>query len=261
MEKTKRKRLPTEPDHEYIASELERLLSKDATDGQREILSDILLQLTNSSGVTIWTPGVVAAFYLVASQRRAELDTRAELLETLKLIEQGVGVEDYRMDDSLWGWKARRRALELVNSPEVSRMARRALQKALAWSQLQAIGNSRTGRGHYEEGRKAVMAKKQSKQAPAYGSFNSYQLTDEQIKRALQAFQWELMEDSIEDNLAGILLALLRSFTYTTDPTQRENMLLAGEEALMPYIGAVSDAITRLSIKAHKALIMEGGAH
>ncbi len=61
--------------------------------------------------------------------------------------------------------------------------------------------------------------------APSYGSYNSYQLTDEQIKRALQAFEWELMEDSKEDNLAGILLAVLRSFTYTTDAHRHRDSL------------------------------------
>ncbi len=101
------------------------------------------------------------------------------------------------------------------------------------------------------------MAKKPT--TPAYGSYNSYQLTDEQIKRALQAFEWELMEDSKEDNLAGILLAVLHSFTYTTDAHRRESMLIAAEVALMPAIGAVSDAVNELSIKAHQALIMEGG--
>jgi len=101
------------------------------------------------------------------------------------------------------------------------------------------------------------MAKKQT--APAYGSYNSYQLTDEQIKRALQAFEFELMEDSKEDNLAGILLAVLRSFTYTTDAHRRESMLIAAEVALMPAIGVVSEAIDQLSIRAHQEIIREGG--
>ncbi len=101
------------------------------------------------------------------------------------------------------------------------------------------------------------MAKKPT--TPAYGSYNSYQLTDEQVKRALQAFEWELMEDSKEDNLAGILLAVLNSFAYTTDDTKRESMLIAAEAALMPSIGAVSDAVRQLSIKAHQEIIREGG--
>ncbi len=101
------------------------------------------------------------------------------------------------------------------------------------------------------------MAKKQT--APSYGSYGSYQLTDEQIKRALQAFEWELLEDTREDNLAGILLAVLRSFTYTTDARRRESMLIAAEAALAPCIGAVSDAIEQLSVRAHQEIIREGG--
>ncbi len=93
----------------------------------------------------------------------------------------------------------------------------------------------------------------------AYGSYNSYQLSDEQIKRALQAFEWELMEDSKEDNLAGILLAVLRSFTYTTDAHRRESMLIAAETAVLPFIGVVSEAIDQLSIRAHQEIIKEGG--
>jgi hypothetical protein len=75
----------------------------------------------------------------------------------------------------------------------------------------------------------------------------------------LQAFEWELLEDTREDNLAGILLAVLRSFTYTTDDHRRESMLIAAEVALMPAIGVVSEAIDQLSIKAHQAIIREGG--
>jgi len=99
------------------------------------------------------------------------------------------------------------------------------------------------------------MAKKQT--APAYGSYNSYQLTDEQVGRALKSLEWELLEDS-GDNLAGILLALLRSFTYTQDDTRRESMLIAAEAALAPCLGAVSDAIEQLSIRAHQEIIREG---
>ncbi len=36
-------------------------------------------------------------------------------------------------------------------------------------------------------------------------------------------------------------------------------MLISAEEALMPYMGVVSEAIDRLSIKAHQAIIREGG--
>ncbi len=100
------------------------------------------------------------------------------------------------------------------------------------------------------------MAKKPT--TPAYGSYNSYQLSDEQIKRALQAFEFEFLEN-IDDELAGILLAVLRSFTYTTDAHRRESMLIAAEAALMPFIGAVYKTMDQLSVKTHQALIREGG--
>jgi hypothetical protein len=95
--------------------------------------------------------------------------------------------------------------------------------------------------------------------APAYGSYNSYQLTDEQVKRALQAFEFVLLEGSDKDTLAGNLLVILRSFAYCQDDAKREAMLISAEEALMPYIGVVSEAIDRLSIRAHQAIIREGG--
>lgn len=94
---------------------------------------------------------------------------------------------------------------------------------------------------------------------PSYGSYGSYQLTDEQIKRALLGFSSELLEDSDTDTLASNLLCVPRCFTYTTDNSTRENMLLAAEESLMPYIGGVHKAITRLTIKAHKQLVKVGG--
>jgi hypothetical protein len=100
------------------------------------------------------------------------------------------------------------------------------------------------------------MAKKQT--APAYSSYNSHQLTDKQVRRAVKSLECELLEDS-GDNLAGILLALLRSFTYTQDDTRRESMLIAAEAALAPCLGVVSDAIEQLSIRARHSLIREGG--
>jgi hypothetical protein len=98
------------------------------------------------------------------------------------------------------------------------------------------------------------------KQPAPYGHYDSYKLNGKQVMRAVQMFESDFLEDSGNDEKTSILLALLRSFTYTTDNTERETMLLAAESALMPYIGAVSDAITELSIKGHQALIRNGGA-
>jgi hypothetical protein len=104
-------------------------------------------------------------------------------------------------------------------------------------------------------------AARRQRPVPEYGSFNSYPLNQEQIKRALRPFEFDLLEDSGTDEKAGCLLALLRSFTYTTDSAQRENMLVAAEVALMPYVGATSDALRRLSIQAHKSLTGGRGPH
>jgi hypothetical protein len=90
-------------------------------------------------------------------------------------------------------------------------------------------------------------------------SYDSYKLTDEQIKRAVLTFEFDLLSDDSADTKAGAFLALLRSFTYTTDDTERENMLLAAESILMPLTKACENAMTRLAIKSHQAIIREGG--
>jgi hypothetical protein len=105
------------------------------------------------------------------------------------------------------------------------------------------------------------MAKKQTAQPHNYTGYNSYPLTEAQIKRALAVFDFDLLEDSGTDEKAGNLLAVLRSFAYTTDNTEREEMLRAAEEALIPFIGVVSDAVTELSIRAHQQLLKVGGSH
>src|ERR1051325_4779806 len=85
-------------------------------------------------------------------------------------------------------------------------------------------------------------------QPPAYGSLNSFPLTDEQIKRLLAPFGLDLLADETNE-LAANLLVLLRSFTYTEDYMQREYMLNAAEEALAPSIVAVQDLLTKLAIE------------
>lgn len=95
--------------------------------------------------------------------------------------------------------------------------------------------------------------------APDYGSFNSYQLTDEQVREVAQEFADDLMQDSDTDRKASAFFTLLRSFTYATDSTVRQNMLVAAEEVLMPHIGACHDALDAITIKAHQAIIKKGG--
>jgi hypothetical protein len=101
--------------------------------------------------------------------------------------------------------------------------------------------------------------KKKSPQPTVTLGNDSYKLTDEQIKRAVQTFEFDFLSDSSADTKAGVFLALLRSFTYTTDDTERENMLLAAESVLMPLTKACEKAINRLAIKTHQAIIREAG--
>jgi hypothetical protein len=104
------------------------------------------------------------------------------------------------------------------------------------------------------------MAKKQqTADAPRYGTWGSYQLTDEQVRQAIQVFDNDFFNDT-DDIKASMLLALLRSFTYAEDSV-RENMLVTAEETLMPFTSAAHDALDRLAIKAHKTLIKERGVH
>jgi hypothetical protein len=103
---------------------------------------------------------------------------------------------------------------------------------------------------------RAMSKKKET--TPAYGDHNSYPLTMEQVQAALGVFQWELMEETIDEK-AGALLAVLRCFTYTTDDSTRENMLVAAEAALLPFIGAVHKAVDALAIKTHRQLIRASG--
>jgi hypothetical protein len=91
-----------------------------------------------------------------------------------------------------------------------------------------------------------------------YGGYGSYQLTDEQVRQAIKAFEWDFLEDT-DDEKTGIFLALLRSFAFTDDNTRREEMLLAAESVMMPVTNACENALTQLAIKAHQTIIKEGG--
>jgi hypothetical protein len=93
---------------------------------------------------------------------------------------------------------------------------------------------------------------------PDYGSYDSYKLTDEQIRQAVRYFDDYFLQGDGDEG-AGVLCALLRSFTYTTDDSERETMLVAAESVLMPITQACEDALTKLAVKTHRALIQAGG--
>ena len=89
------------------------------------------------------------------------------------------------------------------------------------------------------------------------GSWNSYALTQQEAGRI-----GELLMDYFEpdDQPALALLALLHSFTYTRDHTQRENMLVAVEAACTPALGVAISAVTSAVRKRFLELVKEGGA-
>ena len=96
------------------------------------------------------------------------------------------------------------------------------------------------------------MAKK--KTTKDYGSYDSYPLTDEQIRQAVLTFQFDFLED-MTDEKVGMFLALLRSFTYTTDHTKREGMLTAAENTLAPFTRECETILDKLAIGAHQEII------
>jgi hypothetical protein len=98
------------------------------------------------------------------------------------------------------------------------------------------------------------MAKKQSTQAPEYGSYGSYKLTDDQLRNAIKVFGWDFLEEDTDDK-AAIFLAILRCFTFTISDTERETLLIAAESMMMPHTHACEKAIMRLSIEGHRAII------
>jgi predicted nucleic acid-binding protein len=107
MARTKQK--PEEAEATAVA--IEALLSSDGlTQGQFNLLTDILLELSNNTGVSVYSPGVVAAFYLTAVRRKGAAGQRNELAEALRLIESGETFNDYIGNDGVRRWKMRRRA-------------------------------------------------------------------------------------------------------------------------------------------------------
>lgn len=100
----------TRINHEPEAEQIFRLLSSEnTTEGQTEILEDALLELSNNTGVSIYTPEVVRAFYEAAARRIGAARMRSEMREVLALIAEGERFEDYQSNDFLQLWKARRR--------------------------------------------------------------------------------------------------------------------------------------------------------
>ncbi|MGA9997393.1 MAG: hypothetical protein WBP93_18385 [Pyrinomonadaceae bacterium] len=127
---TKGKRATREPNHRAIAEELERILSSEqVTDGQYELLTDIMLELSNTTQVSAWHPEVVKAFYLAASQRQGEMEYRDDLAEALKRIKAGDKFTAYRGGDHLHGYALRLRAIELSKDRRVSKALRAEMRQ------------------------------------------------------------------------------------------------------------------------------------
>ncbi len=127
MARTKQK--PEEA--EATAVVIEALLSSDGlTQGQFNLLTDILLELSNNTGVSVYSPGVAAAFYLAAARRWGAARQRNELAEALRLIEGGETFDDYTGNDGVRRWKIRRRARASRCERSVADMLHRALSSA-----------------------------------------------------------------------------------------------------------------------------------
>jgi hypothetical protein len=128
------KKQTREPNHKAIAEKIERLFSDDdaLNEEQYNILTDILLEMSNDTGVTVFHSEVVRAFYTAASQRQGELGYRDELKEVLSMIEAGDKFEGYEMGDHMHFYRLRLRARELSQEATVSQYRRRKLQSALS---------------------------------------------------------------------------------------------------------------------------------
>jgi hypothetical protein len=87
-------------------------------------------------------------------------------------------------------------------------------------------------------------------------SWGSYALTDEEAGRI-----GRLLSDHFEpdNDPALVLLALLKSFTYTRDHARRENMLGAVESALTPALIVAVSAVTEAVRERFLELTAEGG--
>ncbi len=78
-----------------------------------------------------------------------------------------------------------------------------------------------------------------------------YSLTPEQVRRIVEALPD--MDLNGSDNDIGTFLLLLRAFTYASSD-ERQDMLVAAEEVLLPYLGAIGRALDALIEGRRKAL-------
>lgn len=98
-------------EHVQIASEIERILSDDETsNGLYELLTDALLELSNSSQISAYDAEVAQTFYLAAHKHggRAQ-EYVSEIKEILALVAQGETFDDYKYSEHLDGWLSRNR--------------------------------------------------------------------------------------------------------------------------------------------------------
>lgn len=112
--KTQKKRAPAKrtqkiPDAVEVAARLEILLSGDAlTHEQREILTDALLELSNETQIAAYDAPLARYFYMAASKHRSRRAARErkEIVEILRLIEQGEQFDGYESSAGLDRWRA-----------------------------------------------------------------------------------------------------------------------------------------------------------
>lgn len=106
--------------------------------------------------------------------------------------------------------------------------------------------------------KKKPQAGAESKERPADYSWNSFALTREETRELADAVFNDLA-DVPEETLLTIL-ALVNSFTYTRDHSQREYMRTTVKIALMPYLRAANNAADDGAAEVYHRTVGEGGA-
>lgn len=89
-------------------------------------------------------------------------------------------------------------------------------------------------------------------------SWNSFALTREETHELADALFGELA--SAPEEILLSILALVNSFTYTRDHSQREYMRSEVKIALMPYLRGANDAADDGAAAAYMRFAGEGGA-
>lgn len=89
-------------------------------------------------------------------------------------------------------------------------------------------------------------------------SWNSFALTREETRELADAIFNDMTSATEEILLA--LLALVNSFTYTRDHSQREYMRTEVKIALMPYLRAANEAADGGAVEAYLRAVGIGGA-